>query len=174
MELWDVYDMDRMRTGHVMTRGDKNDEGYLHLVVHVCIFNAEGRMLIQKRQASKTGWPGRWDVTVGGSAISGESSSEAAERELFEELGVSVSLDGVRPHLTMNFEHGFDDVYLLEMEVSPEELILQEEEVSQAKWSSKEEIIAMIDRKEFIPYHQNFIRLLFDMHCRYGLLDSME
>lgn len=174
MEFWDVYDMERKRTGHIMMRGDKAYVGRLHLVVHVCIFNAEGMMLTQKRQSSKEGWPNRWDITVGGSALAGETSQEAAERELFEELGIRVSLDGVRPHLTMNFKDGFDDIYLLRKEVIAEELILQEEEVSQARWSTKEEIITLIKNEDFIPYHENFIRLLFDMHCQYGVLASNE
>ncbi len=41
MELWDIYDANRIRTDEVMVRGDKMKEGHYHLVVHVCIFNTE-------------------------------------------------------------------------------------------------------------------------------------
>ena len=88
MELWDVYDKDRVKTGETMERGSAFADGAYHLVVHVCIFNSKGEMLIQQRQPFKEGWPNLWDLTVGGSAVAGESSGEAAKRELFEEIGI--------------------------------------------------------------------------------------
>ena len=41
-----------------------------------------------------------WDISVGGSAIQGDSSQTAAEREVLEELGIKLDLQGVRPHFT--------------------------------------------------------------------------
>ncbi|WP_143522351.1 NUDIX domain-containing protein, partial [Pseudomonas sp. 2822-17] len=81
LEIWDVYDRDRNLTGKTMKRGAPFEEGAHHLVVHVCIFNKEGQMLIQQRQPFKEGWPNMWDLTVGGSAVAGDTSQEAAERE---------------------------------------------------------------------------------------------
>jgi len=92
-----------------------------------------------------------WDVTVGGSAIAGDTSQTAAERELFEEIGYKMNLSKIRPHLTMNFEVGFDDYYLVETEVEIETLKLQFEEVQSVKWATKNEIIAMMDNGDFIP-----------------------
>lgn len=48
MELWDIYDKHRNKTGSAAVRGDELANAY-HLVVAVCIFNEEGRMLIQQR-----------------------------------------------------------------------------------------------------------------------------
>ena len=56
MELWDVYDKDRNKKGYTMDRGVKIKPGDYHLVVHVCIFNAKGEMLIQQRQPFKDDW----------------------------------------------------------------------------------------------------------------------
>ena len=53
MELFDLYTEDRVRTGRTMVRGTKVPEGLYRLVVHVCIFDHEGRMLIQQRQPFK-------------------------------------------------------------------------------------------------------------------------
>ena len=88
MELWDLYTQDRQPTGLTMVRGSEHPQGYYRLVVHVCIFNSKGQMLIQQRQPFKEGWPNMWDVSVGGSVVAGESSREAAEREVAEELGL--------------------------------------------------------------------------------------
>lgn len=70
-------------------------------MVHIGIFNQKGEMLIQQRQSTKKDWADMWDVTVGGSAIAGETSRMAAEREVAEEIGIQLSLD--RPALTIHF-----------------------------------------------------------------------
>ena len=67
MELFDLYTADRVKTGRTMVRGDAVPEGCYRIVVHVCIFDPEGRMLIQQRQPFKEGWSNMWDITVGGS-----------------------------------------------------------------------------------------------------------
>jgi isopentenyldiphosphate isomerase len=151
-----------------MLRGADFEEGAYHLVVHVCIFNSKGEMLIQQRQPFKAGWPNMWDITVGGSATEGDSSQTAAERELFEEIGCRIDLGNVRPHLTIQFEVGFDDYYLIEKDIELDKLQLQYEEVQQVKWASKEEILQMLDSGEFIPYYRNLLELLFDMRTRYS------
>lgn len=163
MEIWDLYDKDRIKTGETMVRGSKFKENTYHLVVHVCIFNLEGKMLIQQRQPFKDGWPNMWDITVGGSAVSGDTSQLAAEREVYEEIGYKLSLDGIRPSLTINFDKGFDDIYLIQKDIDISKLKLQYEEVQSVKWASKEEILSMIDEEIFIPYHKSLIDLLFFM-----------
>lgn len=168
LELWDVYDVNRHKTDRTMVRGSAFREGDYHLVVHICIFNSQGEMLIQQRQSFKEGWPNLWDITAGGSAVIGDSSQSAIERELMEELGISINLQGVRPKLTINFDSGFDDVYLVEKEVRLEDLKLQYEEVQNVKWASKEEIIQMIENGKFIPYYPSLISLLFDSRKQYG------
>lgn len=56
MELWDVYTVDREKTGRTWQRGNRLENGDYHLVIHVCIFNKDGQMLIQQRQPFKDGW----------------------------------------------------------------------------------------------------------------------
>lgn len=168
MELWDVYNINREKTGEIMVRGDEFAEGAYHLVVHVCIFDSKGKMLIQQRQSFKEGWPNMWDITVGGSAVQGDSSQTAAERELFEELGVKLDLQGIRPNLTINTVHGFDDIYIVEKDISLDALTFQYEEVQDAKWATMEEIFEMIDAGTFIPYHPSFIQFLFESKGKYG------
>lgn len=173
MELWDLYDVHRNKTDQTWVRGEKLQPGNYHLVVHVCIFNSDGEMLIQQRQPFKEGWPNLWDVTVGGSAVSGDTSQTAARRELFEEIGLDVDFGRIRPHLTINFERGFDDIYLIENNVELQTLKLQYEEVQNVKWASREEILAMIKNGEFIPYYESLIHLLFDIRKQYGSIKEL-
>ncbi|OAA88799.1 NUDIX hydrolase [Clostridium coskatii] len=168
MELWDVYDSERNKTNRTMVRGRDFNEGDYHMVVHICIFNSKGEILIQQRQPFKEGWSNMWDITVGGSAIEGETSQMAAKRELMEELGIKINLQDIRPHLTINFDNGFDDVYLIQKDIDIVDLTLQYEEVKCVKWASKEEIFSMIDSGEFIPYYKSLIQLFFDSKNQYG------
>lgn len=174
MELWDVYDLDRNKTGRTMVRGNTHQKGDYHVVVHVCIFNDKGEMLIQQRQSTKEGWPDFWDVTVGGSAIQGDSSQDAAARELTEELGIQIDFSEIRPHLTSHFERGFDDIYLIEQDIRLEDCILQTEEVQAVKWANRDEILEMIEAGTFIPYFPSFIHLLFDSRRQYGCIQHHE
>ena len=169
MELWDIYNANREKTGKTMVRGASCEKGAFHLVVHVCIFGTDGRMLIQQRQKDKQGWPDMWDVSIGGSAVCGEDAQTAAARELHEELGLNVDLTDIRPHLTVNYDHGFDDFFLIVKDVELSELKLQSEEVQNVAWAARDEIKRMIADGVFIPYHPSLIDLMFDSRTHYGV-----
>lgn len=172
MEYWDIYDRDRNRTGKKVLRGNKSygnnnlTNNQYHLVVHICIFNSKNQMLIQKRQSSKKTLPNLWDVSAAGSALFGETSLEAAQREVLEELGYNVDLSLRREHLSINFDRGFDDFYLINEDIDLDRLTLQKEEVQAVKWAKEEEILKLIDKGEFVPYYKDLIKLLFSMKDR--------
>ena len=172
MERFDLYDRDRRLTGMTARRGDPVPEDYYRLAVHICLFGSDGRLLIQQRQPFKRKWSGLWDLSAAGSAVSGESSREAAERETLEELGLNIDLLDARPILTVHWDRGFDDIFILTMDIDLQSLALQPEEVKAVKWASLEEVLIMIDTGVFIPYEKSFIELLFrlrehrDIHTR--------
>ena len=168
MEFWDVYDKNRVNTNEIIERGAKFDDNQFHLVVHACIFNSQGKMLIQQRQPFKNGWANLWDLTVGGSAVAGETSELAVKREVLEEIGYDLKLNGRRPSISVNFDFGFDDFYIINEDIDIQNLTLQEEEVQAVKWASKEEIIEMINDGSFIPYYESLVHVLFDMRNYYG------
>lgn len=170
MEIWDLYTKDRIKTGKTMIRGEEQPAGYYRMVVHVYFFNSKGEMLIQQRQPFKYGWSNMWDLSVGGSAIAGDSSQSAAEREVQEELGYSISLENRRPSFTANFPNGFDDIYLIEEEIDLNQLKLQYEEVQAVKWASLQQIIDLIHKGTFVPYHHSLIELLFYLRNRVSIL----
>lgn len=163
MEIWDLYDINRMKVQQTMRRGDPVPSGLYRMTVHLCLFGSDGRMLIQRRQPFKSGWSGMWDVTVGGSVVSGETSREAMERETLEEIGLDMSFEGIRPSMTLNFTDGFGDIYTVVKDVDINTLKLQESEVAEVKWATLDEILLMMDKDEFIPYNSAFIKFLFFM-----------
>ncbi len=170
MELWDVYDKNRQKTGQTAVRGEGLPEGGYHLVVHVCILGSDGRMLIQQRQPFKHGFSGLWDVSCGGSALAGENSPQAAMREASEEIGVELSLEGVRPHYSVSFDEGFDDWFVVKSDPDISALKLQYEEVRAVRWATEQEIFEMMDRGEFIPYFKGFISTIFHTADQYGTI----
>ena len=163
MEKWDAYNVDRIPSGQSVIRGEKHPAGLYHMVVHVAIFSTDGRLLIQQRCTRKQTFPGKWDVTVGGSALCGETSRQAMQRELREELGLDIDFSELRPRLTVNFEGGFDDYYIITKDVPLGSLRFQAEEVMDARWATLDEIFTMIDSGEFIPFMKSFIAFLFEM-----------
>lgn len=161
MELWDLYNEQRQITGQTMVRGDAVPEGRYRLVVHVCIFNSAGQLLIQQRQPFKKGWSNMWDVSVGGAVCAGETSQQGAQRELKEELGLEANFEKSIPAFSSTFSQGFDDIYILHAEPELSALRLQPEEVQAVRWANREEILSMIDDGTFIPYGKGFIEYLF-------------
>lgn len=61
----------------------------IHRVVHVLVFNGNGKLLLQKRSMNKDVAAGKWDTSVGGHVNSGETLDEAVKRETEEELGIT-------------------------------------------------------------------------------------
>ncbi|MBO4688551.1 MAG: NUDIX domain-containing protein [Clostridiales bacterium] len=171
-EKWDVYDIHRVKTGDVVVRGTKPAQGQFRMVVHICIFNSKGQMLIQQRVKDKDDWADLWDVSVGGCSRSGETSQDAAHREVSEELGLDIDFEGVVPRFTINWEHGFDDYYVLKQDLDPATLILQPEEVQAVKWATRDEILDLIRKDRFITYHESLINMLFEMRGGYGAHSS--
>ena len=146
MEYIDLYGADRQPLGQTILRGQPLPPDTYRLVVHVCLFNTQGEMLIKQRHTHKSIFPDLWDLSAGGQVSHGETSSVAAMRETAEELGLHLPIADMRPKLTIHFEDGFDDIYLLD-----ENTILQ-----------------MIQEGRFIPYHEAYIRLLFTMRTKTG------
>ena len=80
-ELISLLDADRAPLGRVVERGTKLSDGEHLLVVHMCVFNSRGELLIQQRSPNKKTYPGYWDVSAAGAVRAGETGREAAMRE---------------------------------------------------------------------------------------------
>ena len=172
MERFDLYDANRRFAGRTIARGEEVPEGLRRLVVHVCVFNSRGQMLIQQRQSFKEGWPNLWDVSVGGGVQAGETTQQAARRELMEELGLDYDFEGEAPMLTTTFRMGFDDIYIIHAEPFLTSLRLQPEEVQAVRWADCAEVLSMIDSGTVIPYHRSLMEYLFFRQDHWGNFDT--
>jgi isopentenyldiphosphate isomerase len=162
MEIMDIYDKYRQKTGRTHERGNPMNEGDYHLVVHVWIVNDKGEFLIQKRQPWKNGWPNMWDGSAAGSAILGDSSEAAAIRETKEELGIDLDISKGEILFTIKSSSSFEDIWLVRQNVDMSDLKLQYEEVADAKWATLEEIKLMMQAGEFISldYYDDLFEMI--------------
>lgn len=72
----------------VLSLPDASRQVLRHRTVLVLVYDAKGRLFLQKRSKTKTLYPGRWDLSATGHVKASESREDAAIRELFEELGI--------------------------------------------------------------------------------------
>lgn len=73
------------------TRREVHATGLWHRAVHILVFDATGRVFLQKRSMAKDLSPGLWDSSCSGHLDAGEDYDVAAVRELGEEIGVKIT-----------------------------------------------------------------------------------
>lgn len=150
-EYWDLYDKDRNKIDKIIKRGDKLQDVEYHLVVNAWIKNSNNEFLITQRSINKS-HPLMWECT-GGSALMGETSKEAALREIKEELGIDVdAATGKFIGSTLRYYPNCNDildVWLFESNVSIDCVTIQEEEVNDVMWASVEKIKKLYDENKF-------------------------
>ncbi|MFF8846149.1 NUDIX hydrolase [Streptomyces sp. NPDC015127] len=87
-EILDIVDEQDRVIGQA-PRGEAYARGLRHRCVFVLARDAEGRVFVHRRTATKLVFPSLYDMFVGGVVGAGESYDDAALREAEEELGVS-------------------------------------------------------------------------------------
>jgi len=76
-------------------RGTVHVNNLRHRAVHMLIFNQSGELFLQKRSIWKDRNPAKWDSSAAGHVDAGETYEIAAERELREEIGVTLRLQSL-------------------------------------------------------------------------------
>jgi ADP-ribose pyrophosphatase YjhB (NUDIX family) len=103
--------------------------------------------------------PGIWAAT-GGAAIAGETSKQAASRELFEELGIKAEAGELRLVKRIKKHNSLLDVWTIKTNCKAPDLKLQKSEVAAAKWVSFDTLNAMVKNKEFHNYGNEYFELV--------------
>lgn len=154
-EFFDVLTEEGEFTNRVESRKKCHKEGLWHKAVALFIMNSKNQVLLQKRSANKRMWPNLWDITAGGHVLAGEFGFQSIIREIKEEIGIDVDKKdilfiGASTSINVNKEKDilnkhFNEYYIVNKDVNVSDLKLQSEEVSDAKWFDKEDILKRID-----------------------------
>ncbi len=163
-EFLDIYDSRRQPTGRTALRGTPLAPDEFYLVVHMLIFNRSGKLLVQRRVPDKNSWPDMWDISAGGLAQAGETSAAAAEREVLEELGLTIHLQDTAPVFSFRADGVYDDYWLIQLDTDAVTVRTQSEEVAEYRWVNHAEWEEMIAQRKVIPY--TFQHQLFDLYAR--------
>ena len=147
-EYWDLYDANRNPLGRTIKRGDAFAEGEYYVCCEVWMQNSEGKLLMTQRHPDKKAG-GLWEFT-GGGVLAGETTKQAALRELEEELGVTAEETDFSLLEVYQHKNYFMDIFVVKKDMEPSELVLQPEEVVDAKWVSHEELLKMIGEKQVV------------------------
>ena len=164
MELWDIYDINKNKTGRTMIRNDWTmAEGDYYLSVLGVIHRPDGRFLITRRAMDKAWAPGWWEIP-GGGVKSGETSFEAVCREVLEETGVDVSkAEGGYKfcyHRENKGQNYIVDIYRFEMDITEKDVRLQTDEDIDGKFATLDEIKKIAQEGKFL--HYSSIRAVFE------------
>ena len=156
-EIWDLYDREGKKTGETYERQFGNfkniPEGRYHLVVDLLVLHCDGTYLLTKRSEIKDVYPGFWEASAGGSAVSGEDPESAARREMFEETGlVPDSLELVGTSFS-DKSHAMYYSYLAKVSCDKESIVLQEGETTAYKWVDKAGFLAYVDSDQAMDAH---------------------
>ena len=158
MELWDIYDSNKQRTGRTMKRNDWClQDGQYHLTVLGVVVRPDGKFLITQRVMTKAWAPGWWEVS-GGAAQAGEDSQDAVKREILEETGLDVT--GCEGGYLFTYhrenpgkgDNYFVDVYRFIKDFDEKEVKPQEEETLGFQLATAQEIKAIADQGIFLHY----------------------
>ena len=155
-ELIDVLDKFGNKTGIVKKKFEVKRDGDFHKVVAVCIINDDNEVLIQKRQCSRKIYPNLWNYNVTGHVMSGELPVQTCIREAKEELSVDIKEEQLKYLYTINVGNVIEDSinrliidqYIVRMNVGIEDIVIQEDEMSEIKYISFEDLVEIVNSKD--------------------------
>ena len=159
MEIIDIYNKRREKTNKTSERGKEKDGEY-GLSVHIWIMNKEGKFLVQKRTKSRKRFPNMWSLTAG-AVDTGETSVEGAIREAKEEIGINIEKEEFELILSIKRKHNFLDIWLVRKDIDLKDIVMQEEEVQEVKWVTKDELEEMIKNDEVAGTVTKYYKMFF-------------
>lgn len=147
-EYWDIYDKNRVFQNRTILRGEPFADGEYYVSCEVWFQNSKGELLITLRSPNKKAG-GLWEF-VGGGVLAGETTAQAAAREVKEEIGIDIT----ESELTYLYEYKqrnyFMDIYLVNKDVNINDIVLDLNEATDAKWVTKDELEVMIEDRQFV------------------------
>lgn len=141
-----VNDHDQV-LGKISRKKAHSNKKNIHRAIGVFLTNEKKQLLMQKRSRKKDMEAGEWSYSVGGHVTYGQTYYQAAIREIYEELGISVKPKFItKAMIKMKKEIEFTGLYKLKIS-SKTEFKLDEDEVQAVQWVYLDQLV------EFIKTH---------------------
>ncbi|WP_010522057.1 isopentenyl-diphosphate Delta-isomerase [Aquimarina agarivorans] len=147
----------------LMEKIEAHEKGLLHRAFSVFVMNKNGELMLQQRALSKYHSPGLWTNTCCSHQREGETSLEAAERRLQEEMGFVTPLNEKFSFIyKAEFdngltEHEYDHVLVGNYEADP---LINTEEAAGWKWMDLEGV--KIDIEQHPDSYTPWFKIIFE------------
>ncbi len=156
--------------GHLSKADAHDGAGVLHRAFSVFLFDAGGRLLLQRRAAGKRLWPGYWSNTCCSHPRRGESLRVATARRLRDELDIAVGLEFAykfcyrADYGTAGAENELCHVYL---GAAPHHIRPNANEIAAVSFMAADELERALDTRaeDFTPWFRMEWRTLREQHA---------
>lgn len=180
-ELLDIVDERDVVIGQA-ERDVAHAEGLRIRLIYVWFYTPEGRVILQRRGATKKSYPNRLVSTVSGHVAAGDSYLEAAVRETEEETGVTVDAQALRHFATVlrraeqpgYITDGFRSIFLHEFRGGIDNLTVEAEEGAGFElWECDVLLEALVQHPDnFVPFLQEPINQKLITSITQGLQEA--
>ncbi len=156
-ELLTEVDKDNHILGSISRKVAHKSPDKIYRTIFILVKNNKGKILFQKRSATKDLYPNCWDLSVGGHVNFGKSYNKTAVRELGEELGISAQEEElkfvgqvlVKLPESNEFFHVFE--YILKKD---DQINTAKDEISETKWMTIDEVKESMKEKTLKWYER--------------------
>jgi isopentenyl-diphosphate delta-isomerase type 1 len=173
-EIFDITDNNDNVIGQA-ARSVVHAQGWWHRGVHIFLFTSDGRMLVQQRSADRKQYASLWDCSVSEHVKAGEDYVTAAQRGLWEELGLrDVTLT---PRLRFRLNYGPNDneiSVLFTGTVDPARVRFDPVEIARLDYHSLGELQKIMDDRT-LPLSRWFVQMLlwwFDQPSEIKIIET--
>lgn len=170
----DILDERGNPTGKSCLKSVAHQNGWCHNTVHIWLYTADGKVLLQQRGRLKKSFPLLWDVSVAGHVGVGEDIESAALREIREEVGYTLEagklekigiFKEIHRHRPDFVDCEFHHTYIAPLEVPFNSLTMEEREVEQLALKPliqvSEEMWGMAKPGSYVPHDAEYLKSVF-------------
>ena len=159
MEMIDIYNENREKTGEILPRGGRLSKGQYMLYVLAVLEDEYGKILATRRSLDKRWAAGAWEIP-GGSARSGESSEAAILREIVEETGLDIAkhkgklIYSYKNEDTESGDNYFVDIYHFKGCFNKSSIRVNTDEVIDYRFVDEDDMELLKEEEGFLHYER--------------------